>query len=67
MQKLRLRQAQKQKTIEEKLEEFTINPTEEKYLERVFSTLAAPHSGKYFTETEITATIRRLGSRLTRR
>ena len=67
MQKLRVRQAQKEKTIEEKLEEFEINPTEGKYLERVFSVLSAPHCGKYFTEEDVTATLRRLGSHLTRK
>ena len=67
MQKLKARQAQKEKTIEEKLEEFSINPTEEKYLKKVFDVLASNHQGKYFTDAEVSATLKRLGSHLTRK
>jgi hypothetical protein len=67
LQKLKVRQAEKEKTIEEKLEEFTINNTEEKYLQRVFNELSVSHGGKYFTDVDVTSTLRRLGSKMGRK
>jgi hypothetical protein len=49
VQKLKERKAEKEKTIEEKLEEFKINSTEEKYLLKVFENLSARYGHKYFT------------------
>lgn len=67
LEKLRARQAEKQKTMEEKLEEFQINSTEEKYLDKVFKYLSAPHGHKYFSENEVSAVLRRLGSKMGRK
>ncbi len=53
--------------MEEKLEEFQINTTEEKYLLKVFSNLAAAHGGKFFTEADVGAVLRRLGSKMSRK
>ncbi len=64
MQKLKERKAEKEKTIEEKLEEFKINPTEEKYLLRVFNSLSAPHAHKFFTAEEVRETLKRMSVRM---
>ena len=40
MSKLKQRKAEKEKTMEEKLEEFKINANEEKYLLHVFEMLS---------------------------
>lgn len=64
LHKLHARRAQKQKTIEEKLEEFHINPTEEKYLMRVFNELSACYANKYFTEFEVREVLKKMGVKM---
>lgn len=64
---LRHKKAEKQKTIEEKLEEFQLNTTEEKYLLNVFATLAADHQEQYFTADDIEKILRRMKMKLTRK
>lgn len=53
LEELKRRKAEKQKTIEEKLEEFKLNNTEEKYLNGVFKMLAGKNNGEYFTASDI--------------
>jgi hypothetical protein len=64
LQRLKQRKAEKEKTMEEKLEEYSINATEEKYLLKVFQTLSAPHAHKFFTAEELKETFRRMGMRM---
>lgn len=50
VEKLKQRKINKEKTLEEKLDEFKINPTEEKYLMRVFESLKKSSEEEYFTK-----------------
>ena len=63
-QKIKQRKIDKEKTIEEKLEEFSINSTEEKYLLRVFKLLSAPNGEEFFTNLEIKDMLGRMGMQM---